>query len=120
MKQFTLLITLLLASCTFPMDPIKETDPLVDVHGFSVVTYDGCEYLKYRTFNEYFIITHKGNCRYCLERSQPVTMKSVNKVPLTISYSTQSSYGNPQILWGDTTVHGDTLIWSQTKSIDHE
>lgn len=36
----------------------------------SIVVIDGCEYIQYRTHNNYFEATHKGNCKYCAERAR--------------------------------------------------
>lgn len=37
---------------------------------YKVIVVDSCEYIFYETFNSNGEITHKGNCRFCAERSK--------------------------------------------------
>ena len=44
-------------------------DPMNGVMDYTVIVFDSCEYIKYRTHNGYYGVAHKGNCKYCKERT---------------------------------------------------
>jgi hypothetical protein len=83
---YTLLVTFLFCSCTETVtnETIKrtkyvniETEVIVkqinSSRDFSIVTIGGCEYILYdHSAAEYSRagLTHKGNCKYCVERSK--------------------------------------------------
>lgn len=37
--------------------------------GFDIVNIDDCEYIRTRSGGTH-LMTHKGNCKYCIERSK--------------------------------------------------
>lgn len=45
------------------------------IDNLKLIVIDSCEYYQFRTYNLYFGITHKGNCKYCKERSESLTNK---------------------------------------------
>jgi len=67
----TLLLTILSCGCREVNNPRKDTgfrvirgsDPLI------VVEVDSCEYLLGK-WGHATVLTHKGNCKFCLERSK--------------------------------------------------
>jgi hypothetical protein len=73
-----LLLALLLTgitSCSRQNVERKETIYTVGVHDpLELIVVDGCEYL-YGDWGNATVLTHKGNCKYCVERSQ-ITVNS--------------------------------------------
>ena len=40
------------------------------VNDIFITEYDSCEYLTFRTYGGSIMYTHKGNCKFCVERSK--------------------------------------------------
>jgi hypothetical protein len=67
---YILLCAVLFTSCV--CGESKNNEALqnnADLTDMKVVVIDSCEYIQYHTFN-YEAITHKGNCKYCVEREK--------------------------------------------------
>jgi hypothetical protein len=65
--KFFLLLALLFVSCS-EYDLKNSTN-----NNFDTIVIDSCEYLRYDSGvfeTRVYSITHKGNCKYCLERSK--------------------------------------------------
>ena len=64
----TLLVAVIFSGCELPHGERGKKD------GYSIVEIDNCEYIEvssrlgYRS--GYYSLTHKGNCKFCLERSK--------------------------------------------------
>lgn len=63
---------ILASSCE--IHPSKATDRIYNQDSeefkYKVIVLDSCEYIMYRTANGYLEITHKGNCKFCIERNK--------------------------------------------------
>ena len=72
-KVFLLLaISALLFSCS-QLEKQKTEYDNSDVKNVSIVEIDSCEYIQYSigTYNgRQNLITHKGNCKYCISRNK--------------------------------------------------
>ena len=45
--------------------------PYVEKSALPIIEYDSCEYIKCYTYGfNYYVYSHKGNCRFCKERRQ--------------------------------------------------
>ena len=66
----TLLLTILSCGCHEVNTPRKDTGFLVrkDKDPLIIVEVDSCEYLLGDWGNQ-TVLTHKGNCKFCLERT---------------------------------------------------
>jgi hypothetical protein len=68
MKYAILFITLFFFSC---YDQPKGER--VQGNGYQIVVVDNCEYIEVKsmigTDMGYYSLTHKGNCKFCIERS---------------------------------------------------
>jgi len=49
-----------------------------DVTRLSVVVYDSCEYIQCYTYAGNYVITHKGNCKYCAERARQANLIKIS------------------------------------------
>lgn len=78
MKKLILLLALLAGGCDRWSDPkATATGNQITTGGGSDSTiqeieYDGCQYLIIMVSGCGYSITHKGNCKRCLERAQPI------------------------------------------------
>lgn len=61
---------ILLALTALMMAGCGNERPIKNVDGVDVVTVDSCEYIRCVTYYGYCVYSHKGNCRFCKERSQ--------------------------------------------------
>lgn len=66
---FILLLTsIIFYSCELPSGERNKKD------GYSIIEIDNCEYIEVSylvgTTHGYYSITHKGNCKYCVERNK--------------------------------------------------
>ena len=84
MKQILLLLTVVMFGCSQPNQQTNQTqkqfmstkvighfpyNPNIDA--LVVVEIDDCEYIVCNAYsNKDITITHKGNCKYCIERNQ--------------------------------------------------
>ena len=72
MKKLFIVI-ILLASCTTPEGPKGDQQEPVSYGDFKVKIIDSCEYIEYDygIFDQrVYSITHKGNCKFCIERQK--------------------------------------------------
>ena len=53
------------------------------VDGFDIVIVDSCEYI-ISTYAHGGIMAHKGNCKYCLERSKKMIKEQIDTALLEI------------------------------------
>ena len=51
------------------------------VDGFNIITVDSCEYI-IRPYYKGGVMSHKGNCKYCLERNKKIIKGQVDTVLL--------------------------------------
>ena len=67
---YVLLVAVIFCGCG--EQTAKETKPIEmgNVYENEIIVFDSCEYIKWRTYNGYYNITHKGNCKFCTERSK--------------------------------------------------
>lgn len=47
---------------------------------YDVIIIDSCEYLIYKNSNDYKIIVHKGNCKFCTERRKKEIKECLNEI----------------------------------------
>jgi hypothetical protein len=72
-----ILIPLLLIVLVGCSEPIKDRDKMDEnipktassLDEMSIVVIDSCEYIQFYCY-AHFSITHKGNCKLCIERSK--------------------------------------------------
>jgi tetrahydromethanopterin S-methyltransferase subunit A len=48
---------------------IGKTETVIEGQQIEVYTIDGCEYIGKISGSKYDILTHKGNCKFCEQRS---------------------------------------------------
>lgn len=55
----------MIASLNFGCAPERTPATVTDSFGetYEVIVIEGCEYLRMRTSNGYYVLTHKGNCK---------------------------------------------------------
>jgi radical SAM protein with 4Fe4S-binding SPASM domain len=53
-----------LSSCGSEPQSTKPIE-MGNVYENEIIVFDSCEYIKWRTYNGYYNLTHKGNCKYC-------------------------------------------------------
>ena len=69
---YALLVAVIFCGCgngtTAKEQPIKQTK---DYHGYNLIVIDSCEYLEAGGVpRDWNVLTHKGNCKFCAERSK--------------------------------------------------
>jgi hypothetical protein len=64
---YTLLFAVLFSSCIYRENKNDTLSTNHDIQDIKIVVIDSCEYIQYHTYS-YESITHKGNCKYCIER----------------------------------------------------
>lgn len=68
-----ILLAFILSGCLNPNDKKEvqvEVKQLEDTR-YNILILDGCEYIVFSWLpRENHVITHKGNCKFCLERNQ--------------------------------------------------
>lgn len=75
--KYLILITLTISllfitlSCTKPNVKVKDTEYRIPgvVNTIKIIEIDSCEYL-YGDWGNATVLTHKGNCKYCIARSK--------------------------------------------------
>jgi len=65
MKKLIVLFSLALVSCERTAPPSVVKNKYVLDNSYSVIEIDSCEYIE-----GYSLLTHKGNCRYCIIRNK--------------------------------------------------
>ena len=71
MKNLTLLLLVLIASCTNTQNTKPEiiNKQLSDTR-YDILILDSCEYIVFAWVpRDDHVITHKGNCKFCIERN---------------------------------------------------
>ena len=68
---YTLLVAFLFCGCSEPNVNEKTTDYILSETGqrIKIIEVDNCEYLYYQGGHQ-MGLAHKGNCKYCTERSK--------------------------------------------------
>lgn len=65
---YALLIAIIFCGCEHPAGQRESKD------GYSIIGIDSCEYIEVSsmigTDQGYYSLTHKGNCKYCTQRSK--------------------------------------------------
>lgn len=56
--------------CSIAKTPEPETNEKGEYKNYRKIVADGCEYLLFDEFKTFQCITHKGNCKFCLERKR--------------------------------------------------
>lgn len=67
-----LLLTMLYVAC-HPHPESSASEPIERDGAFTIETIDSCQYIVYDygiADQRVYSITHKGNCKYCLERNK--------------------------------------------------
>ena len=67
---YVLLVAVIFGGCG---EQIKEQNRSIEQHNTArlyTYTYDSCEYVGTYLYNSSATMTHKGNCRFCAERSK--------------------------------------------------
>jgi len=70
MKNLIILLGVFIISCN--PQPSGKTETHKD-GDFTIKTIDSCEYIEYDhgfTDQRVYALTHKGNCKYCLQRGK--------------------------------------------------
>lgn len=95
-KILVLVFCIMVASC-FPK--LESIDPPT----YKTIVLDNCEYVYYMIGNSNFLgITHKGNCRFCTQRTM---------VPVKASTPKYFVHTDKDTTW---------VEWSPSKLKDHE
>lgn len=78
MKIITIVFMLLIASCMTAEEKrlikdreiaqINRTRSLAEHYNYMIIIVDSCEYLRCPTTHNYWVLTHKGNCKFCEQR----------------------------------------------------
>jgi len=64
-------------SCTnYEQKKVKAENTLQDE---PIIVFDSCEYITYRTYGGSTNITHKGNCKFCINRLKNIIGNSNKK-----------------------------------------
>jgi hypothetical protein len=66
---YVLLVAVIFCGCK-DQGGILAMPEMKNIEDNITVEIDSCEYLKWRTSYSYFNITHKGNCKFCTDRSK--------------------------------------------------
>lgn len=82
LSLLSVMLISLSTSCVDPsIKPKEQVKTLVkgsDSTNYEVITIDGCEYIKYEQYRAVnggrYIVTHKGNCKYCQQRKKDVVI----------------------------------------------
>lgn len=65
---YVLLVAVIFCGCETPTGQREDKD------GYSIIVIDSCEYIEMSFCpgcnNGYYSLTHKGNCKFCAERSK--------------------------------------------------
>ena len=73
MKSLIIIVTLALVSCA-PPAPSANNSEEKRLGDFTVIVIDECEYITYSRWlgstSGVYTITHKGNCKYCIQRNK--------------------------------------------------
>ena len=69
---YALLVAVIFCGCgngtTAKEQPIEQTK---DYHNYNLIVIDSCEYLEAGGVpRDWTVLTHKGNCKFCAERSK--------------------------------------------------
>lgn len=70
--KISILVLVIMVIC-FSCDAPQGTSVERSVDGYNIKTIDSCEYIEYDygVFNQrVYSLTHKGNCKYCAERTK--------------------------------------------------
>ncbi len=63
-KYLFIILGLMLFSCS------EHENLELSLDRVSIVVIDSCEYLACRSAHDFYIFTHKGNCKFCKERNK--------------------------------------------------
>lgn len=73
MKHLIIIILLVfVSSCSNDQQQIPKKTTQCNLSNPKIVEIDSCEYIQYHNYL-YESITHKGNCKYCIERNKKCT-----------------------------------------------
>ena len=61
-----LILSIIFTSCTVEGTDVDNTN--TNTSTTTIVEIDECEYVQFRTYMNYYGITHKGNCKFCKKR----------------------------------------------------
>jgi len=88
MKKLILLSFILALMCSCQPSTENQTlnknfvplDTIVapNADDLTIVVFDSCEYLQYRTYSGYEEITHRGRCKYCAERARQANLIKIS------------------------------------------
>lgn len=67
---YALLVAVIFCGCETKNVPVEETVSKINGRQISVYVIDSCEYVGNIYGGNGDIITHKGNCKFCVERSK--------------------------------------------------
>lgn len=70
MKKLILFTCVVFAGCETKNVSIKSTDTIIQGAKFEVYDIDSCEYIGCYIGHYAGLLTHKGNCKYCLKRKE--------------------------------------------------
>lgn len=72
MKNLTLLITLFLIAFLTSCEKSKKYNK-IDKGDYNILEIEGCQYIEVDQMTGtnigYYSLTHKGNCKFCIERN---------------------------------------------------
>jgi len=64
------LVILTLTNCETRNADVHRTDVKINGKPFSTYIIDSCEYIGYIHSSQSDVITHKGNCKFCINRNK--------------------------------------------------
>jgi hypothetical protein len=67
---YTLLVCVIFYGCETKNAAVQKTSTIINGRDINVYEIDSCEYIGNINGGQSDIITHKGNCKFCDERSK--------------------------------------------------
>jgi hypothetical protein len=64
---YALLVAFIFYGCESKEDVKQRAEQ--STNDISIIEYDSCEYLIFKTYGGSIVYTHKGNCKFCAERN---------------------------------------------------
>ena len=70
MKKITLIVlAILFYGCSEQSKKAEQKQEIPNIDKYDIIIIDSCEYIVYKwAGSDRHVITHKGNCKFCLKR----------------------------------------------------
>lgn len=67
---YVLLVAVIFCGCESKNVTVEQTTTTINGRDMKIYTIDSCEYIGTIYGNNADVLTHKGNCKFCAERSK--------------------------------------------------